>query len=70
MSIIENYFFPLILLIKKITIAMMARTIKMPTPTPALKIPSIRSQLVSVSVTANRTNRFLTLFVIISGFNF
>lgn len=39
------YFLPKSLLIAKITMAIIATTIKIPTPIPALNIPSITEQL-------------------------
>jgi hypothetical protein len=49
MQIIVIYFLPKILLIIKATIAITAITIKMPTPIPALNIPSTTEQLVNES---------------------
>ena len=48
----SSYFLPKSLLIAKITIAIIATTIKIPTPIPALNIPSIAEQLEKISQTS------------------
>ena len=56
------YFFPPILLIIKMTIAIIATTIKIPTPIPALNIPSTIEQLV-IDINIIRS---ITILVILS----
>jgi hypothetical protein len=59
------YFLPKILLIIKTTMAITTITIKIPTPIPALNIPSIMEQLVNEISTIKRTNnRVISFFMI------
>lgn len=48
--------------------AMTAMTIKMPTPIPALKMPSTSSQLVAVNKIINSNSGFKILFCMVSVF--
>jgi len=45
---------------------MTAMTMKIPTPIPALKIPSITSQLVTLSISNKSTESLMNLFCMIS----
>lgn len=62
------YFLPKILLMIKIIIAITATTIKMPTPTPALNIPSIIEQLENDINTIKSINNLVSLFRMILCF--
>lgn len=64
------YFLPPILLIIKIITAIMAMTMKIPTPIPALKIPSMTSQLVAVSRIKKRSDNLRILFCMVSVFGY
>jgi hypothetical protein len=68
MLIIFNYFLPKTLLIISTTMAIIATTIKIPTPTPALNIPSITEQLVNEINTINSINNLVIFFCM--GFYF
>jgi hypothetical protein len=61
-----GYFFPNNLLTIKRIIANIAITIKIPTPIPALNIPSTREHPVSDNTTVNSSNSLIVLFCIIS----
>lgn len=63
-----NYFFPPILLIINIITAIIAITIKIPTPIPALKIPSTTSQLENEINTIISINILVNLLCMISVF--
>jgi len=62
------YFLPKTLLIIRTTIAIIATTIKIPTPTPALNIPSITEQLVNEINTIKSINNRVIFFCM--GFYF
>lgn len=62
------YFFPRILLITKMTITTITTTIKIPTPIPALNIPSITEQLVNEINTIKSIAILVSLFCMISWF--
>jgi hypothetical protein len=63
-----NYFLPKTLLIIRMIIAIIATTIKIPTPTPALNIPSITEQLVNEINTMKSINNLVIFFCM--GFYF
>ena len=64
----SHYFLPKILLIIKIITAIIATTIKIPTPIPALKIPSITEQLENENNTTKSIKIRVICFCMISKF--
>ena len=64
----SHYFLPKILLIIKIITAIIATTIKTPTPIPALKIPSITEQLENENNTTKSIKIRVICFCMISKF--
>ncbi|WP_218043845.1 hypothetical protein, partial [Flavobacterium gawalongense] len=62
------YFLSKILLMIKTITAITAITIKIPTPIPALNIPSITEQLVNEISTIKRTNNLVIFFCMIFYF--
>lgn len=60
------YFLPKILLIIKISMASTATTINIPTPTPALNIPSIIEQLENDINTIKSINKRVNFFCMIN----
>ena len=64
----SHYLLPKILLIIKIITAIIATTIKIPTPIPALKIPSITEQLENENNTTKSIKIRVICFCMISKF--
>ena len=64
------YLRPVNLLMINMITAMTAMTINIPTPIPALKIPSTSSQLVAVNNMNKSNNGFKILLFMISKFSF